>query len=255
MAIAIGSLTLVSVGSSTANLQAPAATGGSGSVTYQYYRSTVSGFTPGSANAISGATNQALSDSGLTPGTTYYYEVVATDSLGSTASTPQLQVVTTAASPQPNQFSLAPYLGMLDLRFNGDTLSVIFDPAGSGTLVAGQAVKFSIGSSNVPLIVPSTGSADVIAGFVNYDIKSAVFNPGDSLEISMDGNVMFLYASLAIQRGQQVTSLPAASPGGCNGGVVPVAGGSLPIVGIALDTAPIGSLVRIKLMTPSGLTG
>jgi hypothetical protein len=262
MAIAIGSISLVSVGSSTANLLAPAATGGSGAVSYQYYRSTASGFTPGTANAISGATSLSLADSGLTPGTVYYYEIVATDSLGSMASSAQLSVTTSAASPNPNQFALSPFLGMLDLRFNGDTISVEFDPAGSGSLVGGQAVKWSVASTQgsgiagqgngIPLVVPSLAASDDVCGYVNYDIKSAVFKPGDRAEISLAGNVMYLYASLAINRGQFLTSLPAAVAGGCNGGVVPVTGSSgFPIVGYSLDTGKIGSLIRVMLQTPA----
>jgi hypothetical protein len=262
MSLAIGSITLVSVGSTTANLLAPAATGGSAPVTYQWYRSTTSGFTPGSLTLLTGDTSLSLSDSGLTPGTVYYYEIVATDAAAAKASSNQLTVTSTASSPNPNQFTLAPYLGMLDLRFNGDTISVQFDPAGSGTLVGGQAVKFSTvstqgtgasgGLNGIPLVVPSTSTADDVAGMVNYDIKSAVFKPGDRMEISLAGNVMYLYAALPVNRGQFVTSLPSSVAGGCNGGVVPVTGSSgLLIVGYSLDTAAIGTLTRIMLQTPA----
>lgn len=256
MALAQGSISLVSVGSSTANLLAPAATGGSGSVTYQYYRSITSGFTPSSLNAIAGATSLALADSGLTPGTVYYYEIVATDAAAAVASSTQLQVSTTAASPNPNQFAPQPFLGMLDLQFNGDTISAQFDPSGSGSLVGGQAVKWSVGSATIPsiapLVVPSLLASDAIVGYVNYDIKSASFSPGNRLELSLAGNVMYLYAAQAISRGQFVTSLPAAVAGGCNGGVIPVTGSSgLPIVGFSLDTVAIGQLCRIMLKTPA----
>jgi hypothetical protein len=160
--------------------------------------------------------------------------------------------MTSAASPNPNQFALAPYLGQLDLRFNGDTISCTFDPAGSGTLVGGQAVKFTTSASGDPTVVPSLLSSDDVAGFVNYDIKSQVYNPGSRLEISMAGNVMYVYAALAVNRGQFLTSLPAAVAGGTNGGVVPVTGSSgFPIVGYALDTAPIGGLFRMFIQTPA----
>lgn len=258
MALAIGSLTKVSVGATAASLLAPAATGGSGSVTYQWYRSTGSPVTIGTANAISGATALSLSDSGLTPGTVYYYEVIATDAAAATASSTVLTVATTAASPDPNQFTLAPFLGMLDMRLNYNTMPVMFDPAGTGTLVGGQAVTFSTASSQgtgiagagngAMLVLPSTATSDDIIGFVNYDIKSAVFTPGDRMEISLAGNVMYLYAALALQRGNYVTSLPSGVAGGTNGGVIPATGSSaLPIAGTALDTAVIGSLARILI--------
>lgn len=261
MALAQGSIQLVSAGATSVSLLAPAATGGSAPVTYQYYRSTASGFTPGSSNAVAGGSALALNDSGLTPGTTYYYEIVATDAAMDTASSAQLTVVTSAASPNPNQFSQSPFLGMLDLRFNGDTISVQFDPAGSGSLVGGQAVKFSAQSTQgtslagagngIPLVEPAGSASDVIAGFVNYDIKSVSYGPGDRLEISMFSNVMYLYATSQIDRGEFVFSLPASDPGGCNGGVAPLTGSSSnPIVGWAIDTAAQGTLCRIFLQTP-----
>lgn len=253
MAFVAGALSQVSVTSVGDVLSSAVAVSGTTPYSYQWYRSTTSGFTPSTANIISGATSLSLSDSGLTPGTVYYYKVVATDSSGTPvlATSAQLMVTTLAPSLSPNQFSESPFLGMTDLRFNGNTISVQFDPAGSGTLVGGQAVKWSVVASGAPLVVPCLAQSDVACGFVNYDIKTAVYNPGDRLEISMAGNVMFLYAALAINRGQFLVSLPAAVAGGCNGGVVPVSGGSNPIIGYALDTVVIGSLVRVFVQTPS----
>lgn len=254
MALAVGPIVATNVGSSTDTLTTAAATGGVGPYTYQLYRSTTSGFTPGAGNLIPGATTLVFNDSGLTPYTQYYYKMVVTDTgnADATATSAQLSVMTSAASPNPNQFALAPYLGQLDLHFNGDTISATFDPAGTGTLVAGQAVKFSTNVSGDPLVVPSTSPSDDVCGYVNYDIKSQVFVPGSRMEISMAGNVMYLYAALAVNRGQFLTSLPSASPGGTNGGVVPVTGSSgFPIIGFALDTVPIGSLCRVFLQTPA----
>lgn len=252
MAISVGPISIVSVGSSTDSLLVAAATGGTGPYTYAFYRSTTSGFTPGPSFLVQSSASLSLLDSGLTPFTQYYYAVVATDSLAATGTSAQLAVQTSSASPNPNQFQQAPYLGMLDLRFNGDTISVQFDPAGSGSLVGGQAVKFSVSQSFEPMIVPSLAASDDVAGFVNYDIKSASFRPGDRMEISMAGNVMYVYAAKAVQRGNFLTSLPSAVAGGTNGGVVPVTGSSgFPIVGYALDSAPIGSLFRMFIQTPA----
>lgn len=261
MALAQGSIQLVSVGATSVSLLAPQATGGSGSVSYQYYRATSSGFTPGSQYEV-GGDSLALNDSGLTPGTAYYYMIVATDAAMDTASSAQLTVQTSAASPNPNQFSQSPFLGMLDLRFNPDTVSVQFDPAGSGSLVAGQVVQFSTQSTQgqslagagngIPLVEPAGSSDAIPAGFVNYDIKSVAYAPGDRLEISLFGNVMYLYATEDIDRGEFVYSLPFGEDGGCNGGVAPITGSSgFPIAGWSLDTAAQGTLCRIFLQTPS----
>lgn len=256
MALTAGSLSKVSGTDVAMNMLASAAVSGTTPYTYQWYRSTASAAFPATTSvAISGATALTLADTGLTPGTTYYYRVVATDS----NATPQLatytgvSVATLAPVAVQNVFTQSPILGMTDLKLNFNTLSVQFDPAGSGTLVAGMAVKWSTVSGGAPKVVPSTAQADVVCGFVNYDIKSASYVAGDRLEISQVGNVMYLYAALAINRGTELCSIPAAIAGGCNGGVVPVTGSSgFPIVGFALDTGVIGSLIRVELRTPSG---
>lgn len=255
MALALGSLSLVSVGSSTAVIAVPASTGGSGVSTYQLYRSTTPSFSPAGSLLISSSPRPSFADSGLIPGVVYYYEAVATDAAAATASSAQLQVATVAYAPNPNQASLQAYLGMLDQQFNGDTLPVQFDPAGSGSLIAGQAVVFSQSAPNssgntAPLVIPSLLGNDLVAGFVNYNIKNAVYLPGARLEISMLQNVQFLMALSAINRGSQVNSVPAAVNGGTNGGVVAAVSGS-PWVGICLDQAVAGQLCRVFIQTPA----
>lgn len=256
MATTAGALSKVSVGSTTASLSSAAATGGTAPYTYQWYRSTSSGFSPGGGNIITGATSLTLSDSGLQPGTPYYYKVVATDSGSVTGTSAQLEIITTAAAPNPNQAQLAPITGQLQMPYNFNTLSVQFDPSSSGTLVAGQAVVFTTTAAGVisaaPLVAPSTAQGDHVVGFVNYNIKNAVFNPGDYLEISMAGNVMYLQACAAINRGQFVVNCPAAVSNGNNGGVTPVTGSSgFDILGYSLDTVAAGQLCRIELATPA----
>lgn len=259
MSIAAGALSIVSVGTTTASLSSAVATGGTAPYTYQWKRSLSSG--SGYSN-ITGATSLTLSDSGLLPATTYYYEVVATDSASpspASATSSALLVLTTAAIPSPNQLVQQPYLGMNELPFNGNSISVLFDPAGSGSLSSGAAVKFSVGSApsggfivgNQVMVVPCTAAADGCAGFVDYNMKSVSFRPGDSLEVSLGGNIKFLQAQAAISRGNFLTSLPAGAAGGTAGGVVPVTGSStLPIVGWSLDTVAAGQLVRVMIMAP-----
>jgi cytochrome c553 len=85
MSLTAGSLSQISVGQLNNSLAATAATGGIGPYTYQWYRSLVSGFTPGPTNLVAGATALTLQDSGLTPGEQYYYNMVATDTGNSNA--------------------------------------------------------------------------------------------------------------------------------------------------------------------------
>src|ERR1039458_9349591 len=66
---------------------------------YNVYRSTTSGFTPGSGNLIaSGVTSPSYTNTGLTASTTYYYKVEALDSYGTSPASNQASATTKAAS-------------------------------------------------------------------------------------------------------------------------------------------------------------
>lgn len=249
MSVTAGALSKVSVGQTTASLSSAVATAGTGPYTYQWYRSTTTGFTPGGGNIISGATSLTLSDTGLTPATQYYYKVVATDTgAGSATSTSaQLPVATTAASLSPNQFVQAPYLGMTDLRFNTNTVAAQIDSTEAGSLIAGQAVKVVDSAGGIPKVIACSADSDEVFGFINYDVKSQAFVAGNKCELSQAGNVIYLQATGAISRGAQVT-LDATTVGG----VAQLVGSSGDkIVGWAFDKAAGGALLRVKLTVPS----
>lgn len=246
MALTAGTVSTVSVSDRLVQLLATAATAGTAPVTYQWYKSVVSGFSPGGGNIIAGATALALNDSAVIPGTQYYYKLQASDASPTTVTYTQQAVLTSQPTLSPNQFTEAPFLGMLDLRFNPDTIAVEFDPAGSGSLYAGQLVKFTQVVGGIPKVVPITANTDEVAGMIAYDIKTKVFLPGDKMEMSMSQNVGYMYATGAIARGAQVA--PDITTAG--GVKVPVTGDNL--IGWAIDvaTAP-GQLIRIKLNSPS----
>ena len=84
-----------SVTSTTAAATATDCFGDNPGFTYQWYRSTSSG-TLGSA--VSGQTSLALSDSGLSPSTNYWYTLQYTDAAANTAVSNQVEVTTSAGS-------------------------------------------------------------------------------------------------------------------------------------------------------------
>lgn len=245
-AVVAGALSQVAVTSTTAQLSSAVATGGTGPYTYQWYRSTVSGFTPGGGNIIAGATALTLDDSGLIPNTQYYYEVVATDSLAATGSSTQLAVATSVPVLSQNQFALSSFLGTIDLRYNYNTVSVMIDLSQATGLYAGAAVKVIDSADGVPKVVGCAASSDDVFGFINFDIKTVVFLAGMTAEVSCAGNVMFLYATAAIARMAKV-ELDLST----NGGVKTSATSGATIVGYVYDkaTAP-GDLVRVVVQTP-----
>lgn len=252
MSVTAGALSQNSVGANQASLSSAPASGGTGPYTYQWYRSTASGFSPGVGNLIAGATSLALSDSGLIPLTAYFYKVVATDTGAGNATdtSAQLAVTTLSQSLSPNQFQQSAVLGMIDMRFPYNSVSVQIDASQVGALYAGAAVKMVDSADGAPKVVGCAADSDEVLGFINFDIKTVQFVAGSVAEISMAGNVMYLFATGAIARGAQV-SLDLTTMGG-----VRSAAGNTgdDIVGWAYDKASAaGALIRIFIKTPSFL--
>ena len=233
-AITAGALSKVLIGSSTASLSSAAATGGSGTFTYQWHRSTTTGFTPATSTAIAGATALTLADTGLNPSTAYFYKVEITDAGSSiSAASSQLEVDTSQANPSPNQFAQGTLLGTVDQAFNYNTRAVQIDVSSAGGLKPGQAVKIVNSQYGVPKVVECSADSDNVFGFINYNFKNVVFNAYDRCEVSCDGNVQYLTATAAIARGAKV-QLDLTYVGG----VITVTGASgAQICGTAYDEA------------------
>lgn len=248
MSTTAGALSQVSVASNSAKLLSAAASGGAAPYTYQWYRSTTTGFSPDGGSIIDGATDLALTDTGLIPNTQYYYKVIATDANSVAGTSSQLAVATAAPSLSQNQFAQTALLGMIDLRFPYNSVSVQIDASQATGLYPGAAVKMVDSADGVPKVVGCAADSDEVLGFINFDIKTIVFLAGAPAEISMAGNVMYLYATAAIARGVQVT-LDLTT----NGGVRAAAGHTGDkIVGWAYDKASApGALIRVFLKTPS----
>lgn len=252
MTVTAGALSQVSVGSTIASLLSAAATAGVGPYTYQWYRSTTTGFSPGGGNIIAGATSLTLNDTGLVPGTLYYYKVVATDTGDSNATSDSSQLAVTTSAPElsQNQFAMTEYLGVVDQAYNYNTSAVDIDSTQATTLYTGAAVKMYDRAGGAPKVVGCSANTDNVLGFINFDIKSRSYTAGSRAQISKAGNVIYLYSTGAIARGVQV-SLDLTT----NGGVRSAAGNTGErIVGWSYDKASAaGELIRIFLQTPSFL--
>jgi hypothetical protein len=251
MATTAGALSKVAIGETTASLLSAAASGGTGPYTYQWHRSTTTGFTPSGGTAISGATSLSLSDTGLSGATQYYYKVVATDSGSVSGTSSQLAVLTAAASQSPNQFAQSEVLGQVDFNPSVGVQSVQVLSTESATIVAGECVSVNAAgsTSGVPKVVKTVSASDAqIIGFVAYNVKSKSFVADDALEIAKDGSVMYLQATEAINANQKVVLDLVYK-----GGVKPSSSGSSGdvIVGYALETKSAGQLIRIQILTPS----
>lgn len=253
MTLAVGPISLVANSPQSPQLSVAVATGGTGPYTYQWYRSSVTGFSPGGGNIIAGATAVTLTDSGLIPNATYYYVVVVTDTGNSnaTANSAQFTLLTQPAVVSQNQFAQVQYIGMVELPYNYDTLSAAIDPTQPASVIpySGMAVKVVANTlGGIPRVVTCTANTDEVWGFINYDIKSPSYSAYSRIGVSTSGNVIWLYSTGAIAQLAQVTVDVTA--GGGVGQKVGSSGAN--IVGYALDgCSASGVLIRVKLATPS----
>ena len=93
-----------------------------GATGYAVYRGTSSG---GPYTKIATPTQNSYSDTGLTPGTTYYYQVAATDSSGEGTRTAEFSAATAAQLPAP---------GNVTAQAQGpNSIQLTWDAVGSAT--------------------------------------------------------------------------------------------------------------------------
>lgn len=251
MSVTAGALSKVLVGSSVANLSSAAATGGTGPYTYQWYRSTTSGFTPGASNLISGATGLTLADSGLIPNTTYYYVVIATDTGAGNATSNSTQLtVLTEPSLSQNQFAQQSVVGILDMTVGPTNViscqvdsSVANNTAPNNVIQPGQAVKLVTNTSGgVPRVAPCTSKSDQCIGFVKFNQKDIQYAPGQALEVAQAMSVIWCMATGAITQGAEVCLDPTYVGG------VQATGNTATIVGLAFDGCSAAGLIRVRLV-------
>lgn len=251
MALTAGVASLSAVTDTTANLSATAATGGTEPYTYQWYRATTSGFTPGVGNILTGKTALTLADTGLVPGTTYYYILKVTDDAAASEDYTQVAVVTLPMTLSQNQFNQTPYIGAPDLRYAFGTISAAVSPNQATPVYNGQAVKVdtAISAGNmVPQVIAAAANTDSVAGFIVYDVKSPSYNAGDRVELSIIGDVLYLFSTGAITPFTQV-QLDLVTIGGV---AAKVGSSGANIVGWAVDGATAaGQLIRVYVQTPS----
>ena len=251
MSLAAGALSKVLVGQTTAQLSSAVATGGTGPYTYQWYRSTTTGFTPGAGNIISGATSLSLSDSGLIGGTSYYYVVVATDTGNSnvTANSSQLTVATEPALLQ-NQFAQTALVGLVDMRVGPtNVISCQVDVSVTSQIFPGQAVKIVASTAGgIPKVAPISSISDAAIGMAIFNVKDIQYVAGQNLEVALFGTVIWQYATGAITQFARVC-LDSTYVGG-----VQATGNSATVMGWAYDGCSAAGLIRVLLLPNSAYT-
>jgi beta-glucanase (GH16 family) len=143
---------------------------------YNVYRSTTSGFTPGSGNLIaSGVTSPSYTNTGLTASTTYYYLVEALDSYGTSPESNQASA-TTEASGSGGDFIAINFEGPAvsnsgggDASFNADE---DYSGGGKATPTTHSISTTAAGANAAPMAVYQTQRD----GVFTYTIPGMVAN-------------------------------------------------------------------------------
>ncbi len=251
MAVTAGALSKTLIASQTAVLTSAAATGGTGPYTYQWYRSTTSGFTPGAGNILSGQTSLVLNDSGLIAATTYYYVVVATDTGASNATSQSSQLtVLTEPSQNQNQFAQSQTIGVVDLKVG--TTNIIacqVDISVTSQIYPGQAVKVVANTQGGILrVAPVSAKSDQAIGFAIFNAKDVQYDSysntyyGPVLEVALWGTMIWCYATGAISQGALCCIDPTYVGG------VQATGNTATYIGTAIDGAAAAGPIRVLLV-------
>lgn len=245
MSVTAGALSKTLVGQTTALLASAVATGGTGPYTYQWYRSTTTGFSPGAGNILSGQTALTLADSGLLANTTYFYVVVATDTGASNATSNATQLtVLTEPALSPNQFSQSQVVGLIDMKVGPTNLvAAQVDQSVSTQIYPGQAVKIVANTTGgIMKVAPISAKSDHVIGFAAFNIKDILYTAGENLEVAMWGTVIWCFATGAITQFAEVCVDPTYIGG------VQATGSTAVFVGWALDGASAAGMIRVMLM-------
>ena len=154
-------------------------TAGSGATGYKLYRSTASGFeNSNAAPVVVGITGTSYTNTGLNSGTTYYYEVVATNSSGASGFSAEAHATTS---------------GLTDTaQFNFETGTQGW--SGGGGIISGVATSTAQHfAGNQSLAVNFTGAA---SGSSSASVSSVAVVPGSTITFNV-----------WIPSGSQVTTL------------------------------------------------
>jgi hypothetical protein len=143
---------------------------------YNVYRSTTSGFTPGTGNLVaSGVTSPSYTNTGLTASTTYYYKVEALDSDGNSAASAQAQA-TTQAGGSGGDFIAINFEGLAVSNSGGGDASFAADEdftgGGKATPTTHSISTTAAGANAAPMAVYQTQRD----GTFTYTIPGMVAN-------------------------------------------------------------------------------
>ena len=189
-----GSLTSTTTGATSIELTWTASTADATCpVSYEIFRSTTSGFTPSSTAPIGTAQSATYTDTGLIAGTTYYYVVEATDTVGTSAPSSQASALIPATGTAMPDFTLMVTPTAVSVAPGGTTTtSVVISPqngfsANSAVtftcsgLPAGTTCNFSAATSSSGNLLSSTLTINAAATAATWRAPGGLLLAGSPL--------------------------------------------------------------------------
>jgi hypothetical protein len=216
-----------SASSSTLDLATSVPTFGIAPYSYQWYRSTVPGFTPTPSTLIAGATQTTLLNTGLVPSTTYYYQVVYRDSThpDQSVSSGQFAFTTTDLAtsllvPAIPFISNIPSIDMVGASFNA-----IVSTNGDGAVSVSSSTPSRCSVTGaVPVVVTfvSVGQCTLIAHVAQGVAYAGADGAAQSFAVSIANQTLLSQNALRLTsvKGSAGKNLTLTSSGGSGSGAV-----------------------------------
>ncbi|MDY3907213.1 MAG: DUF2190 family protein [Candidatus Enterosoma sp.] len=147
-------------------------------------------------------------------------------------------VKTDFLSQEINQFDQTDVRGRVDLMGMGNNvISAVINSEVEADVYSGDAVEILATSKGLPEVKPLTNLGKVF-GFVRYNAKKVKLGAGDRVELAIDGTVMVMAASEAINAGEEIAYNYST------GLIAPASSGNV-VVGIAIDAIAADSTGRV----------
>lgn len=149
-------------------------------------------------------------------------------------------VKTDFLSQEINQFAQTDVRGRVDLMGMGNNvISAVINSEVATDVYSGDAVEILATSKGLPEVKPLTSTGNVF-GFVRYNAKRVKLGAGDRVELAIDGAVMVMAASAAIDAGEEIAYDYST-------GLIAPAGSGDVVVGIAIDAIAADSTGRVYI--------
>ena len=110
-----------------------------------------------------------------------------------------------ALTQNQNQFAQTPLLGQVDMLVNPSILSAkIYISSVATKLQVGQGFKLVDQAGPEITVDQVANDSELVFGVSVYNPRKQTYSPGDTIELALEGSIVYLETSAAIARGAKV---------------------------------------------------